>query len=478
MQKKKTLSGVKNLIRSVEGALEIALLAVVYYIIWRNGYESERFPDYLGYGKYVLCGIYGLLTLVLFFGMDSFKFGYLRNADVLISQWIAIVISNFITYWQLCLIANVVISPVPILMLTVLDAVICLICTVLYSFIYHRIYVPKNMVMIFGRDEAVTLKFKMETRPDKYRIVKLFSIEDGVENICKQLADYDAVIINDVPAEERNDILKFCYRNKIRTYLTPKLTDIVVRSAKGINLFDTPLLLIKGAGLSPTQRIIKRLGDLLLCLIAMVPAAPIMLIVALAIKLEDGGPVFYKQERVSLDGRVFDILKFRSMIVNAEKDGKSIPATGHDPRITKVGRFTRATRIDELPQLLNIIKGDMSLVGPRPERVEHMEKYGKDLPEFDFRTKVKGGLTGYAQIYGKYNTSPYDKLRLDMLYIENYSLMLDVKLILMTLRIMLKKESTEGFEKQEELMRMQQELLEKQAQQRQQEQEEAATVPQ
>ena len=157
---------------------------------------------------------------------------------------------------------------------------------------------------------------------------------------------------------------------------------------------------------------------------------------------------------------IHDILKFRSMIVDAEKEGKSIPATDHDPRITKVGRFTRATRIDELPQILNILKGDMSIVGPRPERVEHVEKYSVDIPEFDYRMKVKGGLTGYAQIYGKYNTSPYDKLRLDLMYIENYSLMLDIKLILQTIRIILKKESTEGFDKAEELEKRKQALLE------------------
>ena len=169
--------------------------------------------------------------------------------------------------------------------------------------------------------------------------------------------------------------------------------------------------------------------------------------------------MFYTQKRMSLDGQVFDILKFRSMIVDAEKEGRSIPATEHDPRITRVGAFTRATRIDELPQLLNILKGDMSIVGPRPERVEHMEKYSRDIPEFNFRLKVKGGLTGYAQIYGKYNTSPYDKLRLDLMYIENYSFMTDLKLILMTIRIMLKKESTEGFDKAEELERLKQEML-------------------
>ena len=471
MQRKKKLSGIKSLLRCGEGLLELIILTVIYYFVFRYGYHDQSLPDYPRYGKYVLCGIYGLLVMVLFFGMDGYKFGYLRNADVLVSQIISLVIANFITYWQLCLIAEHVLTPTPILMLTLAEVVVALICTLTYSAIYHRLYVPKDMVMILGRDEAVTLKFKMETRPDKYHIVKLISVDEGLENICKQIVNYDAVIINDVPAKIRNDILKFCYRNKIRTYLTPKVTDIIVCGAENINLFDTPLLLVKGTGLSPVQLLVKRIMDLVICLIAMIPAAPIMLLVALAIKLEDGGPVFYKQTRVSLDGEVFDILKFRSMIVDAEKEGKSIPATGHDPRITKVGRFTRATRLDELPQILNIIKGDMSIVGPRPERVEHMESYGQEIPEFDFRTKVKGGLTGYAQIYGKYNTSPYDKLRLDMMYIENYSLMLDIKLILLTLRIMLSKESTEGFEQTQILEQQSQEVL----QQMKEEAAEAAT---
>ena len=189
--------------------------------------------------------------------------------------------------------------------------------------------------------------------------------------------------------------------------------------------------------------------DIILCSIAMIVAAPIMLVVAIAIKLEDGGPVFFTQKRATIDGKTFDILKFRSMIVDAEKFGEVIPATERDPRITKVGSIIRATRIDELPQILNILKGEMSIVGPRPERVEHVEKYSKEIPEFSYRLKVKGGLTGYAQIYGKYNTSAYDKLRLDLMYIEKYSLLLDIKLILMTLQIMLRKESTEGFKNEE-----------------------------
>ena len=227
-------------------------------------------------------------------------------------------------------------------------------------------------------------------------------------------------------------------------------------------MFDTPLLLVKGRGLTLGQRFMKRTFDIILCLIAMIPGAPIMLITALLIKIEDGGPVFFKQKRVTRYGREFEILKFRSMIVDAEKGGYnlSMRANGKDPRITKVGRVIRACRVDEIPQLLNILKGDMSIVGPRPERVENVEVYTKDIPEFDFRHKVKGGLTGFAQIYGKYNTSAYDKLRLDLMYIENYSLFLDIKLMFMTLQILVRPESTEGFEKREELEKMKKALLE------------------
>lgn len=202
------------------------------------------------------------------------------------------------------------------------------------------------------------------------------------------------------------------------------------------------------------QRFTKRMFDLILCLIAMIPAAPLMLIIALAIKIQDGGPVFYEQKRVTKDGKIFEILKFRSMVVDAESGGYdlSMRANGKDPRITKVGAVIRATRMDELPQLLNILKGDMTIVGPRPERVENVEAYSAEMPEWHFREKVKAGLTGYAQIYGKYNTSAYDKLRLDLLYIENYSVLMDIRLIFQTVRILFSKESTEGFEKAGELV--------------------------
>lgn len=441
----------KSTVRGFESLIEVVLLAIVYYCTWRLGYEEGIFPPYFGKGKYVLMAVYGLITYLLVNNLDGFRFGDLRRFDLALAQWIGVFLTNCLTYLQLCLIANQMVSPAPILLLTAIEAVLVVAFIYLYTAIYRRLYAPYNMAMVVGTDNGAWLKLKMDTRKDKYIIRRLISVEDGLEKICQQIQGYDAVVINDAPAQIRNDILKFCYKNQIRTYIVPKISDILVRGAHDVSIFDTPLALIKGTGLSFVQRCVKRAMDITLCLIALIIASPIMLVIALAIKLEDGGPVFYTQKRATIGGREFDILKFRSMIVNAEKEGNSIPATDHDPRITKVGRIIRATRIDELPQILNILKGDMSIVGPRPERLEHVQKYSEEIPEFGYRLKVKGGLTGYAQIYGKYNTTAYDKLRLDLMYIENYSLLLDIKLILMTVRIMFQKESTEGFKEAEQV---------------------------
>lgn len=461
MQKKQGVlyENTKSIVRNIESIIEVVVLAVVYYLVWKFAYETGIFPAYHGRGKYLLMGVYSILTYIFFQNTEGFQFGNLRKLDLLLAQGIALGIVNVVTYFQLCLIANHLINPMPIVCLMVGDMVIVLFFVYLYTAIYHRLFTPHNVIMIFGTDDAVGLKIKMDSRKDKYHVAKMMPVSEGLEAIYREIEKYEAVVLNDVEAQIRNDILKFCYQNRIRVYVAPKITDIMLRGAKNVTLFDTPLFLVKGTGLTLGQRFLKRTGDILISLIALIVASPILLIVALAIKLEDRGPVFFKQERATKNGKVFSILKFRSMIVDAEKEGFSIPATGGDPRITKVGKFIRATRIDELPQIINILKGDMSIVGPRPERVEHVEKYSKEVPEFEYRLKVKGGLTGYAQIYGKYNTSAYDKLRLDMMYIENYSIALDIKLLLLTLRIMLQKESTEGFEVARENEQKKEEIL-------------------
>ena len=447
----------KGFLRVAETLLEVLILTVVYYLVWRNGYDMFNFAHK---GKYVLMALYAALAYLVFQYTDCTMFGQLSRVDLIMGQMISLLIVNGFTYLQLCLIGNAVLALAPMAALVGIQAVIAIVLIFVYTTLYHKLYAPHNMLLIFGSRNSVGLKFKMDSRKDKYNITGLISAEEGYDAIVKKIPQYDAVILNDVAAPLRNDLLKFCYRYRVRTYVAPKLTEIMIRGAKNISLFDTPLLLVKGTGLTPAQRVGKRMMDIVLCAIAMIPAAPIMAVVALAIKLEDGGPVFFKQKRMTRNGREFDIHKFRSMIVDAEKYAGAVLATDNDPRITKVGKVIRATRLDEIPQILNILKGDMSIVGPRPERKVIADEYCKDIPEFAYRLKVRGGLTGYAQIYGKYNTSAYDKLRLDLMYIENYSLMLDIKLIILTLRIIFSKESTEGIDKQEENQRKIQQLLE------------------
>ena len=446
----------KGLLRVAETLLEVAILTVIYYIVFRRGYDLYYF-EYKG--KYVLMGIYGILLYAFFQNSECTMFGQLHRVDLIIGQIISLCIVNFVSYFQICLVANRMLTPAPMLMLTVVEFVVAIALIFLFTTVYHKLYAPHDMLLIYGHKRGVSLKIKMDSRKDKYNISKLISVEEGYEAIINEIPKHDAVILNDVPAELRNDILKFCYQYRVRTYVAPKLTDVMLRGARNITLFDTPLLLVKGTGLTPAQRVAKRTMDILLGSVALIIAAIPMLVVALAIKLEDGGPVFFKQKRMTRGGREFDILKFRSMIVDAEKYSGAVLAAGDDPRITKVGKIIRATRLDELPQIINIVKGDMSIVGPRPERKVIADEYCKDIPEFAYRLKVRGGLTGYAQIYGKYNTSAYDKLRLDLMYIENYSLLLDIKLIILTLRIIFSKDSTEGIDVAQENQKKAEELL-------------------
>ena len=446
----------KGFVRVAETLLEILILTLAYYIVWMKGYDLAYFAYK---GKYVLMGVYAVLLYALFLNSECTMFGQLHRGDLIMGQIISICLVNAITYLQLCLIANGILPLTPMLALTAADIVIAIVLILLYTSLYHRLYAPHDMLLIYGHRRGVELKIKMDARKDKYNISGLISSDEGYDKIIREIPKYDAVVINDVPAQLRNDLLKYCYRYRVRTYVSPKLTDIMLRGARNITLFDTPLLLVKGTGLTPAERVAKRAMDILISAIVLLILSPLMLLIAAAIKLEDGGPIFFRQKRLTRHGREFDILKFRSMVVDAEKYAGAVLATDNDPRITRVGRIIRPFRLDELPQLINLLKGDMSTVGPRPERKVIAAAYCTDLADSAYRLKVRGGLTGYAQIYGKYNTSAYDKLRLDLMYIENYSLLLDIKLMILTIRILFSKESTEGVDKAKENKKLADELL-------------------
>ncbi len=427
----------KRLISFVLAFFLVMILTAGFGIVWYTYYSDTIVLPYYRRGNWVLIGIYCILVLLFFKAYGGFKLGYLKKTDMLYSQLISIACVDFVSYFLISLIGRHFLAVYPMLILTLTDFGFISLWTLLTDKIYFLLYPPRKLIILYGSHQAASLVLKMSQRVDKYMICESISINEDTEKIRELILRYEGVIICDIPAELRNDYVKFCYENSIRAYIAPKISDIIIRGADDIRLFDTPLLLSRNYGLDFEQRLLKRIFDIVFSLVVIILLSPVMLISAIAVKLYDGGPVLYKQKRLTIDEKEFYIYKFRSMITDAEKKGGFQLATDDDPRITPVGKILRKIRMDELPQLFNILKGEMSVVGPRPERPEFTELYKKEMPEFAFRLKVKAGLTGYAQVTGAYDTSPYDKLKMDMMYIENYSLRLDLQIILMTIKTML-----------------------------------------
>lgn len=425
--------------------VNILLMAGIFAFVWYYYYSSTMYVmTFYRKGHFAITGLFALILFFFSYMYGGLKIGQLRRIEVMLSQYLSLFFANIFIYIVICLLAFRAVNPGAIIIAMAVQMIVSTIWNFIIIYFYNRIFQPWKILLIYGERPAADLVYKVEARRDKYAIYDAVNIDEGIDVIKEKMKDFQAVIIGDISAVKRNDMLKYCYANRIRAYVIPKISDIILMGADRIHVFDSPFLLSKGYALSFDQRFWKRALDLIIAIPMLIIASPFMLITAAAIKLYDKGPVFYKQVRCTIQEKEFYIYKFRSMIVNAESDGVAMLARENDKRITPVGRFIRATRIDELPQLFNIIKGDMSFVGPRPERPEIMKEYCEEMPEFTFRTRVKAGLTGYAQVYGKYNTTPYDKLKLDLFYIENYSLWTDIKLILMTVKTVLRKEATEG----------------------------------
>lgn len=434
----------KRIIKLLASLTVIVVQMWLYWNVWMRYYSNNIELPFFRKGNWLMVVLYGILLLFFINAYGGLKIGYLRKLDVIYSQALAEICVNMITYIQICLLDRHFVNAVPLIAMTLIQSIVAVAWVNVFQWIYGNMFPPRKMILIYGERPAFGLKEKINTRKDKYDICAMVDIRKGMDFVYQKVEMYDAVIIGDVPAQKRNQIMKYCFDRSIRTYMLPKISDIIMRGADDIHLFDSPLLLARNSGFSFEQKIMKRVTDIVISLVLLLVASPIMLITAILIKLYDGGSPVHKQARLTIGGKEFNVYKFRSMIVDAEKDGVARLAAENDLRVTPIGKVIRRIRIDELPQLFNVLKGEMSLVGPRPERPQIALEYRKHMPEFDYRLKVKGGLTGYAQIYGKYNTTPYDKLKLDIMYIENYSFRLDFKLILMTLKVVFMKESTEG----------------------------------
>ena len=457
MSKKESLKRAIILCLSFLGLLiHVAIYAYtwleVYHmkLVWHNKFTFK--------GHLLMIFVYFILLLFFSSTYGGLKIGYLKPWDVFFSKVFSLVCVGIISYFQISLMEVRMVRWKPLLWMVLFQLIVAGLWTYFCNRCYRLFFPPRKLLLIHGDNSIDGIMAKFATRKDKYRVTECVHMSEGVERLCQMASDtcYDGVVIWDVPTFVRNKLLKVFYSNNIRVYMMPKISDVIIKGSDQLHLFDTPILLTREYSLKVEQRFIKRMIDIVCALILVVVTSPIMLITAIAIKVYDGGPILYKQIRCTINGKEFSILKFRSMCTDAEKDGVARLAAKNDSRITPIGKFIRAVRIDELPQLINILKGEMSFIGPRPERPEIIKQYMEEMPEFAFRMKVKAGLAGYAQVYGKYNTTPYDKLKLDLSYIENYSVWLDIKLMLLTLKILLSPESTEGIE-QNQITAMQKE---------------------
>jgi exopolysaccharide biosynthesis polyprenyl glycosylphosphotransferase len=434
----------KRIIVFLTVLLVIFLQAALFWVLWHDFYNKIIYQPFFRRGSWVMVATYTLLLAILTKVYGGYRIGYYKKSDVIFSQILGIVLVNGVTYLQISLLGLRFVNAVPLMIMTLIDIVIIIIWTFFSNSIFKKLFPPRKMLLLYGDRPPDSIIEKIGTRKDKYQIAAVMNVNKGYDAVIKALHDFDAIIIWDISSQIRNPILKYCFGNSIRTYIMPKLSDIIIMRADDINLFDTPLLLSRNIGLTFDQKLAKRALDLFISILFIIITAPFMIIVSLLIKLYDRGPVFYIQERLTVDGKVFKMFKFRSMIVDAEKDGIARLAEENDNRITPVGKFLRASRMDELPQLFNILIGNMSMVGPRPERPDIANDYLADMPEFEYRLKMKAGLTGYAQVYGNYSTTPYDKLKMDIRYIESYSFWLDIKLLFLTFKIIFQKEKTQG----------------------------------
>lgn len=440
----------KKLLMHLAYLLLGAVYCGAYMFVWQKYYnvvfnEARIVADHFGWkGNLLILLIYIVLIYLFSRIYNGFRVGTQRVSDVIYSQSLTVLFINAVSYVQISLIERSLAAPLPLLALTGADILIAVIWSLWADRLYSKLFPARRMVMIYGSRQAVSVVTKMAEHYKRFLVCKAVNCEEGEKAVFDAVDEYDSVIICDVPGQMKNDIIKACYDRSKRVYIVPKISDIIIRGGDEVHVLDTPLIVCRNMDIPIEMQFVKRAFDLVVSLITLIVISPLMLVTAICIKAYDGGPVIYSQERLTKGGKVFRLYKFRSMIVNAEADGEAKLASENDDRITPVGRVIRQLRIDEFPQLINIIKGDMSIVGPRPERPELAAKNEQIMPEFSYRLRVKAGLTGYAQVLGKYNTTPYDKLRLDLMYIEQFSLILDLKLMLMTVKILFVPDSTEG----------------------------------
>ena len=436
-------------VRSVK-LLNVLFICFPLAFLWVTYYSKQAFGGEFGtVGNAAFIVLYIILYCLFARIYSAFQISQVSYFEMFFSQIISILLTDFV----FVILISAILRALPDLIIYF----VCIVSQIVLSFVwclvvswwYFEVFRKKKAVIIYDSIHNLNEIAKHSQFQRSFELMGVYDIDEvktapdseRTQWLIDKIKDADAVFVMEIHSHERNVILKYCVDNEISCYDEPKIGDILMRTSRQFNMYNLPIVLIERFNPTPEYMFIKRLSDIFLASLTLIVTSPVLIITALAVKLTDGGPVIYKQKRLTKNGRVFDIYKFRSMRIDAEKHTGAVLSTGmDDPRVTKIGRFIRKVRIDELPQLINILKGDMSIVGPRPERPEIAERYCEELPEFRLRLQVRAGLTGYAQVYGRYDSDPYDKLCMDLYYISKAGPSEDLKIMFVTLKRILAKE--------------------------------------
>lgn len=438
-------SMIKKIQQELLNGLDVLLVTGAFWLCWQHFYQNRIDHPFYYLGNLIMVFLFGLFYYSISHLYNGYSVPISRIYELVYSQTLAACLSDGLLYLMILLINRHYITFLPFLPTLVLQFFLIVGWTVAAHQWYFHQFPPKKTVVILGQGQNVDALVKQYGMDVHFDVQSVVPVEECLKDLPGTIGQAEVVFCCGLHSHNRNLVTKYCVAHKIGTYVIPRIGDVIMDSARKVHLFHLPMMAVQRYNPSPEYLILKRAYDIALSLVALVLFAPIMVVVAAAIKATDGGDIFYRQARLTKDGKVFQVLKFRSMRMDAEKDGVARLSTGeNDPRVTKVGRFIRAVRFDELPQLLNILKGDMAIVGPRPERPAISAQYAQAMPEWNLRLQAKCGLTGYAQVYGQYNTTPYDKLLLDLMYIAKPSLFEDFKIIFATVKILFMKESTAG----------------------------------
>ena len=419
----------------------------IYGAIWYAFYANNLYRPFYFWGNFVVIFIFMIMyaNFSVLYGVFELKVS--KTSDLVYSNIIALLVTSFLMYGVTILLERRLPNVLPMLLFMAISFVICVPWAILANRTSNKVLGIQDLLLIYDNEDARRNgEYILRSIPWRYRMLDQIRVSDDVNGTIKAIESYKpyGVMLCGIHSSPRNSILKYCIEKDIPVYIRPNIGDIIVNSADEIQLANLPVMLCERVEERTTYLIGKRILDIILSLLGILVFSPFIIITAIAIKLYDRGPIFYKQVRLTKDRKEFYVYKFRSMKVDAEKDGVARLASKGDDRITPIGKIIRAVRIDEIPQIFCILKGNMTIVGPRPERPEIARSYEKEMPEFALRLQVKAGLTGYAQVYGKYNTEPYDKLQMDLMYIAQQGFVTDLRIILATIKILFIPESTEG----------------------------------